>query len=49
MKQLQRMRAARLVEPIGTEHLYWAAMQERPVRLTPLGQHYWRLAKDKRI
>jgi hypothetical protein len=49
MGQLQKMRAARLVEPIGTEHLYYAAMERRAVRLTPLGRHYWRLARDRRI
>jgi len=49
MAQLQRMRAARLVEPVGTEHLYYAAMETRAVRLTPLGRHYWRLARAGRI
>jgi hypothetical protein len=49
MKLLQQMRAAGLVEPVGTEHLYYAAMERKPVRLTPLGRHYWRLARDRRI
>jgi hypothetical protein len=49
MKELQKMRAARLVEPIGCEHLYYAAMERKRVRLTPLGQHYWRLARAKRL
>ena len=49
MKELQKMRAARLVEPVGCDHLYYAAIERKPVRLTPLGQHYWRLAKAKRL
>jgi len=43
---LQRCRAAKLVEPVGVLHLYDAAMQSKSCRLTPLGQHYWRLAND---
>jgi hypothetical protein len=46
---LQRYRAARLLEPIGEEHLYWAAMRNKSCRLTPLGKYYWELAKDRRI
>lgn len=41
---LQRCRAAKLVEPVDTEHLYFAAMNYTACRLTPLGQHYWRMA-----
>jgi hypothetical protein len=43
---LQRCRAAKLIEPVGEEHLYYAAMNSKACRLTPLGQRYWRLAKD---
>jgi hypothetical protein len=43
---LQRYRAARLVEPVGTPHLYYAAMESKSCRLTPLGKHYWKLAKQ---
>ncbi|HVZ47717.1 MAG TPA: caspase family protein [Gemmatimonadaceae bacterium] len=43
---LQRCRAAKLVEPVGTPHMYDAAMQRKSCRLTPLGQHYWRLADE---
>ncbi len=46
---LQQMRAARLVVPVGAEHMYDAAMERRPCRLTPLGQFYWRQAKDDLI
>jgi hypothetical protein len=42
---LQRCRAAKLVAPVGNDHMYYAAMQSLSCRLTPLGQHYWRLAK----
>jgi len=46
---LQKCRAARLVEPIGVDHMYDAAMQNKPCRLTPLGRHYRALAVKKRI
>jgi hypothetical protein len=46
---LQQCRAARLVEPVGAEHIYYAAMERKSCRLTPLGRHYWALAKEKRI
>lgn len=48
-KVLQACRAAKLVEPVGAEpnDLYWAAMQDKWCRLTPLGRHYWvRIVKD---
>jgi hypothetical protein len=46
---LQRWRAAKLVEPVGHAHMYFAAMQSRACRLTPLGRHYWRLVELKRM
>ena len=46
---LQKMRAARLVEPVGAEHLYFAAIQSKSCRLTALGIHYWNLAKSGKI
>ena len=46
---LQRCRAGKLVEPVGTEHMYFAAMESKTCRLTPLGQHYWRIAKQGRL
>lgn len=48
-KILQRCRAAKLVEPMGDDHMYYAAMRSLSCRLTPLGQHYWRLANLGRI
>jgi hypothetical protein len=46
---LQKCRAAKLVEPVEAEHLYFAAMQRKACRLTPLGKLYWWLAKKERI
>jgi len=46
---LQRCRAAKLVEPIGTDHMYFAAMNSKACRLTPLGKHYLRMAKQGRL
>lgn len=41
---LQRCRAAKLVEPVGVEHMFDAAMNSLACRLTPLGRHYRHLA-----
>jgi hypothetical protein len=46
---LQKCRAAKLVEPVDEEHMYFAAMHSKSCRLTPLGRHYWRLANEGRI
>jgi hypothetical protein len=46
---LQKFRAARLLEPVGEEHMYDAAMKRKSCRLTALGQFYWRLAEEGRI
>lgn len=46
---LQKCRAAKLVEPVGAEHMYFAAMQEKACRLTPLGKLYWWMAKQGRL
>jgi hypothetical protein len=46
---LQRYRPAKLVEPIGEEHMYYAAMNSTGCRLTPLGQHYHHLAAERRF
>jgi uncharacterized caspase-like protein len=47
--QLQKCRASKLVEPVGEEHMYFAAMKSTGCRLTPLGVHYWRLAQGGRL
>lgn len=46
---LQRCRAAKLVEPVGADHMYFAAMQSKTCRLTPLGKHYRRMAREARL
>lgn len=46
---LQRCRAAKLVEPVGAEHMYFAAMQSQACRLTPLGKHYHLMARNEQF
>lgn len=48
-KSLQRLESVDLVEPVDEEHMYFAAMESKSCRLTPLGKYYWKLLKDKRI
>lgn len=48
-KELQLFESVGLVEPVGTEHMYFAAMESKSCKLTALGLHYWKLAKDKRF
>jgi hypothetical protein len=46
---LQHCRAAKLVEPVGEQHMYYAAMNDKSCRLTPLGRLYWSMARQGRI
>lgn len=46
---LQRFRGARLVEPHGSEHMYWAAMERKTCGLTPLGRFYWERARARKL
>ena len=46
---LQHCRAAKLVEPVGEQHMYYAAVNNKSCRLTPLGKLYWSMAKQGRI
>jgi hypothetical protein len=48
-QMFQKLRAARLLEPVDEEHLYWAAINSKQCRLTKLGRHYWLLAKREKI
>ncbi len=48
-KELQLFESVGLVEPVGTEHMYFAAMEGKSCKLTALGLHYWKLSKDKRF
>jgi hypothetical protein len=43
---LQKCRTARLVEPVGEDHMYFAAMKNKTCRLTPLGRFYWHRANS---
>lgn len=49
LKELQLFESVGLVEPVGEEHMYFAAMKSKSCKLTALGLHYWRLAKDTRF
>ena len=46
---LQQFRAARIIEPVGTPHLYYAAIESKTCVLTPLGRYYWRAVAAKKI
>lgn len=48
-KILQRYRAAKLLEPVDAEHMYYAAMNSTACRLTPLGRHYRHVASQGRL
>ena len=46
---LQQCRAAKLIEPVGTDHMYYAAIRSLACRLTPLGRLYWHMADTNRL
>jgi len=46
---LQKARANRLVEPVDEDHLYFAAMNSKACRLTPLGRHYYLVHSEDRL
>lgn len=48
-KELQLFESVGLIEPVGEEHMYFAAMHNKACRLTALGTRYWKLAKDDRF
>jgi len=48
-KILQKMEGLDLVRPVGEEHMYFAAMNNKSCKLTTLGEHYWSLVKKERI
>jgi Caspase domain len=48
-KTLQKYRAAKLVDPVGEEQMYYAAMKSTACHLTPLGRHYWHMAAEGRF
>jgi Caspase domain len=47
-KQLQKLQSIGLVVPVGADHMYFAAMESKACKLTPLGQHYWKLINDSK-
>jgi hypothetical protein len=46
---LVKYRHAGLVEPVGEEHMYYAAINSKTCRLTLLGRYYWRLVSEKKL
>jgi hypothetical protein len=46
---LQKYRAAKLLEPVGAEHMYFAAIESKSCRLTLLGRHYRQMAAEQRL
>ncbi|MBQ3525103.1 MAG: caspase family protein [Akkermansia sp.] len=48
-QDLQRLAHVGLVIPHGADHMYIAAMESKGCKLTPLGEHYWELASQKKI
>lgn len=48
-KNLQKLESVGLVCPVGEEHMYYAAMNSKSCKLTPLGQHYWNLVQSGKI
>ena len=48
-KDLQRFANVGLVEPVGEDYMYFAAMNSKACKLTALGAHYWKLSKDRRF
>lgn len=44
--ELQKFRDARLLVPVGADHMYHAALNSQACRLTPLGKYYWKRATD---
>jgi len=48
-ENFKKLRDARLLVTEGGEDLYYTALKNGRVRLTPLGQFYWRLAEAGRL
>lgn len=48
-KVLQKLHGIGLVNPVGTPHMYFAAMHGLSCKLTELGKYYWRLVKNDKI
>lgn len=48
-KKLQKLESVGLIEPIGEEHMYFAAMHFKGCKMTTLGQYYWKLLTENKI
>lgn len=48
-KGLQKCNRNGLVVPVGTEHMYYAAIESKSCRLTAIGAHYRKLAEEQRF
>ena len=48
-KILQNLNSVNIVVPIGEDHMYYAAMNEKSCKLTPLGRFYWELANNNKL
>ncbi|MEZ5942512.1 MAG: caspase family protein [Planctomycetaceae bacterium] len=46
---LQKLNRTNLVVPVDADAMYWAAMNSKSCRLTPLGKHYHRLVANDLI
>lgn len=46
---LQKYRSAGLVDPIGEDHMYYAAIRSKKCELTPLGRFYWSLVNGGKL
>lgn len=46
---LQNLNRVNIVVPVGRKDMYYAAMDEKACKLTPLGQFYWELTKNKKL
>lgn len=48
-KQLQKLQSVGLVQPVGEDHMYFAAMKSKSCKLTEVGKYYYMLSKEGRI
>lgn len=46
---LQKYNRASLLNPIGEEHMYFAAINSKTCGLSPLGKYYWQLTKGGKL
>ena len=44
-KDLQELQKVGIVTPVGEQYMYFAAMHSKSCKLTPLGRHFWEVAK----